>query len=107
MRGRARRRQDKARMKKKAIRLYGKGGLIMGEFGMEDREAIKLADHLHPCSCAMGCGHHRKLYGRTRSEVFADMRMKEEIAEDAEMYPRKRFSDESKEEDGRGQGEAA
>ena len=52
----AERRKHKERMKKKALKLYGY------------REAIKYADHLCACSCAM-CGHKRKILGRPIQEL--------------------------------------
>lgn len=56
---RERRRRDKARMKRKARKLYP-----------HDPNA-KLADHLTTCSCAMCC-NRRKIEGPTRQEKLTD-----------------------------------
>jgi len=62
MKGRARRRMDQARMKRKAIKIYHDG------YGVPQSKARKYANHLHPCSCAMGCGNRRLFDGPPMQE---------------------------------------
>lgn len=55
--GRARRRQDLARMKARARRIYP-----------HDKKA-RLANHLHSCSCLMWCNPRRHMGAPTLQEV--------------------------------------
>ena len=56
---RALRRAHKARMKRKAVKVY---------YFNDPDQAIKLADHLHPCSVPWCCGNPRRLGHKTMQE---------------------------------------
>lgn len=60
---RALRAKQKARMKRRAIRIYPH---------MAPEHAATLADHIKLCSCPWCCGNPRSLYG----DSFHDIRMK-------------------------------
>lgn len=74
---RARRRQDKMRMRQKAEKIAKK--IFNVRYFNEEVTldwSIKNAEHLKSCSCHM-CGNRRKYDGKTRQEIKADLQMED------------------------------
>lgn len=67
---RAIRRFHKRRMKDKAIRVY---------HWCDEKNAIKMADHLKTCSNPWCCGNPRAFYGATIAEKKAEDAAKEAV----------------------------
>ena len=79
---RAERRAQVARLKvkRKFYWSYGRAYGTEGNTSMNPRQLGMVVQHPQSCSCPMGCGNARKVYGRPFRELIHQINLEEELA---------------------------